>query len=62
MASSPPAPRTLGALRKGRPGGHDTLRTGVAIPRSDETLKQLRGITSRDLMIDTLSRRRTLRR
>ena len=26
-----------GALRKGRPGGHDTVRTGVAIPRSDET-------------------------
>lgn len=26
-----------GALRKGRPGGHDTVRTGVAIPRPDET-------------------------
>ena len=26
-----------GALRKGRPGGHDTVRTGVAIARPDET-------------------------
>jgi uncharacterized protein with von Willebrand factor type A (vWA) domain len=26
-----------GALRKGRPGGHDTVRAGVALPRPDET-------------------------
>lgn len=26
-----------GALRKGRPGGHDTVQQGVALPRPDET-------------------------